>query len=31
MSAETNTTTIFPLPLEIFKPFIKQAAKKIQE
>jgi regulator of protease activity HflC (stomatin/prohibitin superfamily) len=31
MSAETNTTTIFPLPLEIFRPFIKQAVKKMEE
>ena len=23
MSAETNTTTIFPIPLELFKPFIR--------
>ena len=23
MSAETNTTTIFPVPLELFKPFLK--------
>ena len=23
MSAETNTTTIFPIPLELFKPFVR--------
>ena len=31
MSAETNTTTIFPLPLEIFKPFIKMIKKESEE
>jgi regulator of protease activity HflC (stomatin/prohibitin superfamily) len=28
MSAETNTTTIFPVPLELFKPFLKLMDKK---
>ncbi len=23
MSAENNTTTIFPIPLDLFKPFLK--------
>jgi len=27
MSAENNTTTIFPLPLDLFKPFIRLAQK----
>jgi regulator of protease activity HflC (stomatin/prohibitin superfamily) len=27
MSAENNTTTIFPIPLEIFKPFLKMVGK----
>ncbi len=27
MSAETNTTTIFPVPLELFKPFLKMFGK----
>ncbi len=28
MAAENNTTTIFPLPLDLFKPFLKAAEKK---
>ncbi|BBO72751.1 membrane protein [Desulfosarcina widdelii] len=27
MSAENNTTTVFPLPLDLFKPFIRLAQK----
>jgi len=27
MSAENNTTTVFPLPLDLFRPFIKLAEK----
>jgi regulator of protease activity HflC (stomatin/prohibitin superfamily) len=27
MSAENNTTTVFPLPLDLFRPFIKLARK----
>lgn len=27
MSAENNTTTVFPLPLDLFRPFIKWAQK----
>jgi len=27
MSAENNTTTVFPLPLDLFRPFIKMAEK----
>jgi regulator of protease activity HflC (stomatin/prohibitin superfamily) len=27
MSAENNTTTVFPLPLDLFKPFIRWAQK----
>ncbi len=28
MAAENNTTTIFPLPLDLFRPFLKTAEKK---
>ena len=28
MSAENNTTTVFPLPLDLFKPFIRSAQRK---
>jgi len=28
MSAETNTTTIFPVPIELFKPFLKMIDKE---
>ncbi len=28
MSAEQNTTTIFPFPIELFKPFIKLVDKQ---
>jgi regulator of protease activity HflC (stomatin/prohibitin superfamily) len=28
MSAETNTTTIFPLPIDLFQPFLKALEKK---
>ena len=31
MSAETNTTTIFPVPLELFKPFLKLMDKESGE
>jgi len=31
MSAENNTTTIFPLPLDLFKPFIRLAQKDSPE
>ena len=31
MSAETNTTTIFPVPLELFKPFLKMFGKDSEE
>ena len=31
MSAETNTTTIFPVPLELFKPFLKMFGKASEE
>ena len=31
MSAETNTTTIFPVPLELFKPFLKLMDKESEE
>ena len=31
MSAETNTTTIFPVPLEFFKPFLKIFGKESEE
>jgi regulator of protease activity HflC (stomatin/prohibitin superfamily) len=31
MSAETNTTTIFPIPIELFKPFLKMAEKSIED
>jgi len=31
MSAETNTTTIFPIPLELFKPFLKMFGKDSEE
>jgi hypothetical protein len=31
MSAENNTTTVFPLPLDLFRPFIKLAAKQEKE
>ena len=27
MSAEHNTTTIFPLPLDLFRPFLKLVEK----
>jgi len=27
ISAENNTTTVFPLPLDLFRPFIKLAEK----
>ena len=27
MSAENNTTTVFPLPLDLFRPFIQLADK----
>ena len=30
MSAETNTTTIFPIPLELFKPFVSGVESMIQ-
>ncbi len=28
MSTESNTTTIFPIPIELFKPFLKLASKR---
>jgi len=31
MSAETNTTTIFPVPIELFKPFLKMFGKDSEE
>ncbi len=31
MSAETNTTTIFPVPIELFKPFLKMMDKESGE
>ena len=31
MSAETNTTTIFPIPIELFKPFLKLVEKTKDE
>jgi hypothetical protein len=34
MSAETNTTTIFPIPIDLFEPFrrmINHAADKIPQ
>jgi regulator of protease activity HflC (stomatin/prohibitin superfamily) len=31
MSAETNTTTIFPVPIELFKPFLKMIDKESGE
>lgn len=31
MSAETNTTTIFPIPLELFKPFVRGFQAQIRE
>ena len=31
MSAEQNTTTIFPLPLDLFRPFIKLVEGKNKE
>ncbi len=31
MSAEQNTTTIFPLPLDLFRPFIKLMEKGNKE
>jgi regulator of protease activity HflC (stomatin/prohibitin superfamily) len=31
MSAETNTTTIFPIPLELFKPFVRGYETLIRE
>ena len=31
ISAENNTTTIFPLPIDLFKPFIELAEKKKSE
>jgi len=31
MSAEHNTTTIFPLPLDLFRPFMKLAEKGNKE
>lgn len=31
MSAETNTTTIFPIPLELFKPFVRGYETMIRE
>jgi hypothetical protein len=27
MSTESNTNTIFPIPIELFKPFLKLAKK----
>ncbi len=30
MAAENNTTTIFPLPLDLFRPFLKAVEKKDQ-
>ena len=29
MSAENNTTTVFPLPIDLFRPFIEQAARSM--
>ena len=31
MSAENNTTTIFPVPLDLFKPFFSAAKKAVEE
>lgn len=31
MSAETNTTTIFPIPIEMFKPFVRGFENLFQE
>ena len=31
MSAENNTTTIFPIPLDLFKPFLSMMKKKADE
>jgi regulator of protease activity HflC (stomatin/prohibitin superfamily) len=31
MSAETNTTTIFPIPIELFKPFVRGYETLIRE
>jgi len=31
MSAETNTTTIFPIPIEMFKPFVRGFENLIKE
>ncbi len=31
ISAENNTTTIFPVPIDLFKPFIEMAEKKKSE
>lgn len=31
MSTETNTTTIFPVPLELFKPFLRLMEKELKD
>jgi hypothetical protein len=31
MSTESNTTTIFPIPIELFKPFLRLVDKEKKE